>query len=87
MLWTGSQRDRLHVLNVERLAIESMGRLMHWAETVALSSEDEWRVADDQALWQVLDAGRNLCSWLGVPDAVHAMEALEGEVLGEYGGS
>ncbi|KAF3059367.1 hypothetical protein GL218_05063 [Daldinia childiae] len=86
MLWTGSQRDRLHVLNVERLAIESMGRLMHWAETVALSSEDEWRVADEQALWQALDAGRNLCSWLGVPDAMHAMEALEGEVMEEYGG-
>ncbi|KAI0110027.1 hypothetical protein F4814DRAFT_450998 [Daldinia grandis] len=87
MVWTGSQRDRLHVLNVERLAIESMGRLMHWAETVALSSGDEWRIANEQALWEVLDAGRNLCSWLGVPDAVHAMEALEGEVLGEYGSS
>ncbi|KAI0845620.1 hypothetical protein F5Y00DRAFT_165719 [Daldinia vernicosa] len=85
MLWTGSQRDRLHVLNVERLAIESMGRLMHWAETVALGNEDEWRVANEQALWEVLDAGRNLCSWLGVPDAVRAMEVLEGEVLGEYG--
>ncbi|KAI1807691.1 hypothetical protein F4811DRAFT_449447 [Daldinia bambusicola] len=85
MLWSGSQRDRLHVLNVERLAIETMGRLMHWAETVTLGEWDEWQGADEQALWRVLEAGRHLCDWLGVPDAIQAMEALEGEVLREYG--
>ncbi|OTB16068.1 hypothetical protein K445DRAFT_22383 [Daldinia sp. EC12] len=85
MLWSGSQRDRLHVLNVERLAIETMGRLMRWAETVTLGEWDEWQGADEQVLWQVLEAGRHLCSWLGVPDAIQAIEALEGEILGDYG--
>ncbi|KAI1467362.1 uncharacterized protein F4812DRAFT_459467 [Daldinia caldariorum] len=85
MLWSGSQRDRLHVLNVERLAIETMGRLMRWAETVTLGEWDEWQGAEEQTLWQVLEAGRHLCDWLGVPDAIQAMEVLECEVLGEYG--
>ncbi|KAI8956792.1 hypothetical protein F5Y11DRAFT_341900 [Daldinia sp. FL1419] len=83
MLWNGSQRDRLHVLNVERMAIESMGRLMRWAETVALG---DWRGADEEALWQVSEAGLNLCNWLGVTDAIIAMTSLDGEVQGRYPG-
>ncbi|KAI0012888.1 hypothetical protein F4779DRAFT_505227 [Xylariaceae sp. FL0662B] len=53
MLWAGSQRDRLDVLNVERLAVETMGRLLTWAETVVLGDYDEWVVAEEEALWRI----------------------------------
>lgn len=43
MLWAGAQRDRLDVLDVERLAVENMSSLLAWAETVALGDCDEWR--------------------------------------------
>ncbi|KAI1373602.1 hypothetical protein F4677DRAFT_211622 [Hypoxylon crocopeplum] len=87
MLWTVSQRDRLDVLNVERMAVDNMSHLLCWAETVALGDYDEWRLADEEALWQVLEAGRNLCAWLGVPDGIQAMDALmESDPTGmEYG--
>ncbi len=42
MLWTGAQRDRLDVLDVERLAVDAMAGLLSWAETVALGDRDEW---------------------------------------------
>ncbi|CAJ2513351.1 Uu.00g014700.m01.CDS01 [Anthostomella pinea] len=77
MIWTGSQRDRLDVLNVERLAVDSMARLLAWAETVALGDYDEWAFAGE-----VLEAGHHLCAWLGVPDAVQAMETLEADLAG-----
>ncbi|KAI1079413.1 hypothetical protein F5B20DRAFT_543451 [Whalleya microplaca] len=87
MLWTGSQRDRLNVLNVERLAVETMGRLLAWAETVVLGDYDEWVFAEEEALWRVVDAGRNLCAWLGVPDGIRAMEILEGDIAAQGCGS
>ncbi|KAI0140164.1 hypothetical protein F4776DRAFT_580404 [Hypoxylon sp. NC0597] len=80
MLWAGSQRDRLDVLNVERAAVENMGRILCWAETVALGDYDEWNMADEEALRQVLEAGRNLCDWLQVPDGIQGMDALENDV-------
>lgn len=81
MLWTGSQHSRLDVLNIERMAVDNMSRLLCWAETVALGDYDEWRMAGDDAMWQVLEAGRNLCAWLGVPDGIQGMEALGASVL------
>lgn len=88
MLWSGSQRDRLDVLNVERMAVENMARLLGWAETVALGDYDEWTLAEDAALWRVVDAGRNLCAWLGVQESIHDMENLEGQLLVRgYGGA
>ncbi|KAI0124652.1 hypothetical protein BJ170DRAFT_467453 [Xylariales sp. AK1849] len=80
MLWVGSQRDRLVVLNVERMAVENMARLLGWAETVALGDYDEWTLAEDDALWRVLDAGRNLCAWLGVQESIRELEVLEGQL-------
>ncbi|OTA86244.1 hypothetical protein M434DRAFT_399960 [Hypoxylon sp. CO27-5] len=80
MLWAGSQRDRLDVLNVERAAVENMGRILCWAETVALGDYDEWNMADEEALRQVLEAGRNLCDWLQVSDGIQGMDALENDV-------
>ncbi|KAI1407479.1 hypothetical protein F5Y13DRAFT_126316 [Hypoxylon sp. FL1857] len=82
MLWAGSQRDRLDVLNVERAAVENMGRILCWAETVALGDYDEWTIADEEALRQVLEAGRSLCDWLQVPDGIQGMRALESDVMG-----
>ncbi|KAI6087892.1 hypothetical protein F4821DRAFT_277552 [Hypoxylon rubiginosum] len=79
MLWAGSQNNRLHVLNVERAAVDNMSRLLCWAETVALSDPDERRTAEEGALWRVLEAGRNLCAWLGVPDGIQAMSRLESD--------
>ncbi|KAI1137056.1 hypothetical protein F5Y05DRAFT_95841 [Hypoxylon sp. FL0543] len=81
MLWAGSQRDRLDVLNVERSAVENMGRILCWAETVALGDYDEWTMADEEALRQVLKAGRSLCHWLQVPDGVQEMDALESDAM------
>ncbi|KAI1400357.1 hypothetical protein F4819DRAFT_461750 [Hypoxylon fuscum] len=85
MLWAGSQTNRLDVLNVERLAVDNMGRLLCWAEAVALGDYDEWRLADDEALWRVLEAGRNLCAWLGVPDGIQTMSVLESDWSGYTG--
>ena len=42
MLWAGAQRDRLHVLDVERLAVDNMAALLAWAEAVALGDRDDW---------------------------------------------
>ncbi|RYP63829.1 hypothetical protein DL770_009293 [Monosporascus sp. CRB-9-2] len=81
MLWASSQRSRLEVLNVERLAIEDMGNLLGWAETVALGDYDEWRAAED-AFWYVFEAGRKLCAWLGVADGIQAMATLESDIWG-----
>ncbi|KAI0838998.1 hypothetical protein F5Y06DRAFT_267154 [Hypoxylon sp. FL0890] len=82
MLWAGSQRERLDVLNVERAAVENMGRILCWAETVALGDYDEWTMADEEALRQVLEAGRSLCYWLQVPDGIQGVDALESDVMG-----
>ncbi|RYP78281.1 hypothetical protein DL769_003217 [Monosporascus sp. CRB-8-3] len=81
MLWASSQRSRLEVLNVERLAVEDMGNLLSWAETVALGDYDEWRAAED-AFWYVFEAGRRLCAWLGVADGIQAMAMLESDIWG-----
>ncbi|KAI1872611.1 hypothetical protein JX265_005491 [Neoarthrinium moseri] len=83
MLWAGSQRDRLVVLNVERLAVDSMARLLGWAETVALGDGDEWMLNGDETLRRALDAGTNLCMWLGVHEAVRDMGILQAQVLGD----
>ncbi|KAI1770926.1 hypothetical protein F4818DRAFT_225692 [Hypoxylon cercidicola] len=79
MLWAGSQINRLDVLNVERTAVDNMGRLLCWAETVTLSDSDEWRSAEEDVLWRVLEAGSNLCAWLGVPDGIQTMSRLESD--------
>ncbi|OTB01501.1 hypothetical protein M426DRAFT_14386 [Hypoxylon sp. CI-4A] len=85
MLWTNSQRDRLDVLNVERNAVDNMGRLLCWAETVALGDYDEWTMADNEALQHVMAAGKDLCAWLGLLDGMQAMDALESEVRESFG--
>lgn len=82
MLWLGSQRDRLLVLSVERIAVDNMARLLTWAEMVALGDRDEWTLAEHDALMRVLDAGRNLCAWLGVKDSIRDMETLEAQLKG-----
>ncbi|KAI2463671.1 hypothetical protein F4781DRAFT_440338 [Annulohypoxylon bovei var. microspora] len=87
MLWAGSQRDRLDVLNVERATVGTMSRLLCWAETVALGDYDERAIADGEALGRVMQAGRSLCGWLDVPDGVRAMEVLDGDVMGSGSGS
>ncbi|KAI1214034.1 uncharacterized protein F4807DRAFT_111963 [Annulohypoxylon truncatum] len=76
MLWVGSQRDRLDVLNVERTTVGIMSHLLCWAETVALGDYDEWKMAEEEALLQVLQAGQNLCNWLDVPHGIQAIEVL-----------
>ncbi|RYO96466.1 hypothetical protein DL764_007461 [Monosporascus ibericus] len=81
MLWASSQHSRLEVLNVERLAVEDMGNLLGWAETVALGDYDEWRAAED-AFWCIFEAGRKLCAWLGVADGIQAMAMLESDIWG-----
>ncbi|RYP23959.1 hypothetical protein DL765_000845 [Monosporascus sp. GIB2] len=81
MLWANSQRSRLEVLNVERLAVEDMGNLLGWAETVALGDYDEWRAGED-AFWCVFETGTKLCTWLGVADGIQAMAMLESDIWG-----
>ncbi|KAI1446467.1 hypothetical protein F5Y02DRAFT_76045 [Annulohypoxylon stygium] len=80
MLWAGSQRDRLDVLNVERTTVGIMSHLLCWAETVALGDYDEWQMADEEALLQVLQAGKNLCNWLDVPGGIQDIEDLDNNV-------
>ncbi|KAI5864993.1 hypothetical protein GGS23DRAFT_403421 [Durotheca rogersii] len=82
MLWVGSQRDRLDVLDVERLAVDNMARLLSWAETVVLGEYDEWEASSEATAWRVFEAGRNLCALLGVTDGVHAMDSLRDEITG-----
>lgn len=77
MLWVGSQRDRLTVLNVERIAVDNMAKLLSWAETVALCDYDGWVAGNFDLFHRVLDAGKNLCAWLGVRETLVEMEALE----------
>jgi hypothetical protein len=82
MLWMGSQRDRLLVLGVERIAVDNMARLLAWGETVALGDYDEWTLAEENALGRVLDAGRSLCAWLGVQESMRDMKTLETQLRG-----
>lgn len=77
MLWVGSQRDRLTVLNVERIAVDNMAKLLSWAEMVALCDYDGWVAGNFDLFHRVLDAGKNLCAWLGVRETLAEMEALE----------
>ncbi|ETS86783.1 hypothetical protein PFICI_00611 [Pestalotiopsis fici W106-1] len=77
MLWAGSQRDRLTVLNVERLAVDNMAKLLSWGETVALHDSDERALGNYETLHRALDAGKNLCAWLGAHESVLEMEELE----------
>lgn len=83
MLWVGSQRDRLTVLNAERMAVNNMARLLSWAETVAMGDHDEWVPGKDDALKRVLDAGKNLCAWLSVQDTLREMRDLEEILISE----
>ncbi|KAI2616443.1 hypothetical protein GGS26DRAFT_578246 [Hypomontagnella submonticulosa] len=80
MLWTNSQHNRLAVVNIERLAVDNMGRLLMWAEAVTLGDYDEWQNSDETALGRVMEAGKNLCGWLSVPDGIQAMRRLERDV-------
>ncbi|KAI1094779.1 hypothetical protein F5B19DRAFT_414801 [Rostrohypoxylon terebratum] len=84
MLWAGSQRDRLDVLNVERTTVGIMNHLLCWSETVALGDYDEWQMADEEALLRVLQAGKNLCNWLDVPDGIQAIGDLDNNIA-EFG--
>lgn len=85
-LWTGSQRDRLDVLNVEREAAKTMALLLEWAETVVLGDYDEWALAGGDAFCKVVRAGRHLCDWLGVQESIDTMNELETQLFGEVGG-
>ncbi|KAK8049133.1 hypothetical protein PG994_010863 [Apiospora phragmitis] len=85
-LWTGSQRDRLDVLNVEREAAKTMALLLEWAETVVLGDYYEWALAGEDAFWKVVHAGRHLCDWLGVQESIDAMDELETQLVRESGG-
>ncbi|KAI0379708.1 hypothetical protein F5Y04DRAFT_112944 [Hypomontagnella monticulosa] len=80
MLWANSQHNRLAVVNIERLAVDNMGRLLMWAEAVALGDYDEWQNSDEATLGRVISAGNNLCGWLGVPEGMQAMKKLERDV-------
>ncbi|KAK7969804.1 hypothetical protein PG996_001757 [Apiospora saccharicola] len=86
-LWTGSQRDRLDVLNMEREAAKTMALLLEWAETVVLGDYDEWALAGLNAFWKVVHAGRHLCDWLGVKENIDAMNELEARLVEEVGGA
>lgn len=86
-LWTGSQRERLEVLNVEREAAKTMMLLLEWAETVVLGDYDEWALAGEDAFWKVVHAGRHLCDWLGVQESIDAMNELKMQLFGEVGGA
>ncbi|KAF3358130.1 hypothetical protein VdG1_02907 [Verticillium dahliae VDG1] len=65
-------RDRLYVLRSERMALENMGQLLEWAETIAEGDKGE-----EMEPMRVLTAGRNLCAWLGDDMGVEMMGALE----------
>ncbi|EEY19911.1 predicted protein [Verticillium alfalfae VaMs.102] len=71
-LWKQAMRDRLYVLRSERMALENMGQLLDWAETIAAGDKGE-----EMEPMRVLTAGRNLCAWLGDEVGVEMMEALE----------
>jgi hypothetical protein len=70
MIWSRSQRDRLHVLGTERMAVENMGCLLEWGETIVLGDIDEWNMSDEAAVRRFITAGQNLCAWLGDDEGV-----------------
>ncbi|KAF7524294.1 hypothetical protein G7054_g11461 [Neopestalotiopsis clavispora] len=76
MLWAGSQRDRLTVLNVERLAVDNMAKLLLWGETVVLDDSEGKALNDRETFHRVLDAGKHLCVWLGAQESLRDMEEL-----------
>jgi hypothetical protein len=77
MLWAGSQHDRLTVLNVERMTVDNMAKLLAWGETVALNAYNEWSLGNEGALCPVLDAGKSLCAWLGIEEVSRDMHELD----------
>ncbi|KAM0329938.1 hypothetical protein ACHAQA_004105 [Verticillium albo-atrum] len=75
-LWKQAQRDRLHVPNSERMALDNMGQLLEWAETVMRGEGEDGQDEVERNLLKVLTAGRNLCAWLGDEVGMEMIEAL-----------
>ena len=88
MLWAGAQRDRLHVLDVERIAVDNMGALLAWAETVALGDRDDWARALAPALaCPRADAGNEGGCWFPGQAQGHGGGAdANGVSMGDAGG-
>lgn len=92
MLWRRAWRDRLDVLGAERAAVDTMGRLLEWAETVVLVDAGSGPVEEQDVnggrdgkaedvevltLAKAAQAGKNLCSWLGDVEGALEIEAFE----------
>ncbi|KAJ0168486.1 Actin-related protein 2/3 complex subunit 1 [Colletotrichum tanaceti] len=68
--WAQAQRDRLHVPDTEKAAVQSMRHLLHWAETI-VNTPMSWMTTH----W-VFTHGKNLCAWLGDSDGRLKLDRL-----------
>ena len=84
VLWSRSQNERASLPGAERVAIENMGFLVEWAETVVLGQTDEWEDAsDEEDVRQAMVAARNLCAWLGDREGLCVLDDLHDELLAD----
>lgn len=82
IIWCRALRDRLDVLDAEGSAVRSMDSLRGWAETVTMFRPDEWERdgGAEAGMHRVVDAGKNLCHFLGDIGGVRRLEEMEMEL-------